>query len=238
LWHKFSQNNIKPAKSNPRKNMTEVEKFIKKLHRLEKSGDLEVEHLLKALKIPDPALIEPLREMSRQYDWQPMNDDLVVPMAAWVDAICIYLEGGVAGLIKAINRPKQFFGIVFGTIEELPPHEALDAFLQLGEEFARGIPPKKKSFAKCYIYTLMNFSCGIKSQKIGARAHDAFVPILKGLIAATIGTKDENMAEYATICFEALGDTSDTEYLKSLAFNEKRYKNIGKTVAKKDNEKI
>ena len=34
--------------------MTEVEKFIKKLHRLEKSGDLEVEHLLKALKIPDP----------------------------------------------------------------------------------------------------------------------------------------------------------------------------------------
>ena len=213
--------------------MTEVEKFIKKLHRLEKSGDLEVEHLLKALKIPDPTLIEPLREMSRQYDWQPMNDDLVVPMAAWVDAICIYLESGVAGLIKAINRPKQFFGIVFGAIEELPPHEALDAFLQLGEEFARGIPPKKKSFAKCYIYTLMNFSCGIKSQKIGARTHDAFAPILKGLIAATIGTKDENMAEYATICFEALGDTSDTEYLKSLAFNEKRYKNIGKTIAKR-----
>nr|WP_314996898.1 hypothetical protein [uncultured Campylobacter sp.] len=86
--------------------MTEVEKFIKKLHRLEKSGDLEVEHLLKALKISDPALIEPLREMSRQYDWQPMNDDLVVPMAAWVDAICIYLESGVAGLVKAINRPK------------------------------------------------------------------------------------------------------------------------------------
>lgn len=213
--------------------MTEVEKFIKKLHRLEKSGDLEVEHLLKALKIPDPTLIKPLREMSRQYDWQPMNDDLVVPMAAWVDAICIYLESGVVGLIKAINRPKQFFGIVFGIIEELPSHEALDAFLQLGEEFARGIPPKKKSFAKCYIYTLMNFSCGIKSQKIGAQTHDAFVPILKGLIAATIGTKDESTAEYAAICFEALGDTSDTEYLKSLTFNEKRYKNIGKTVAKR-----
>ena len=94
--------------------MTEVEKFIKKLHRLEKSGDLEVEHLLKALKISDPALIEPLREMSRQYDWQPMNDDLIAPMAAWVDAICIYLESGVAGLIKAINRPNRFFRIVFG----------------------------------------------------------------------------------------------------------------------------
>ena len=41
------------------------------------------------------------------------------------------------------------------------------------------------------------------------------------------------MAEHAAIYFEALGDTSDTEYLKSLAFNEKRYKNIGKTVAKR-----
>lgn len=213
--------------------MTEVEKFIKKLHRLEKSGDLEVEHLLKALKIPDPALIEPLREMSRQYDWQPMNDDLIAPMAAWVDAICIYLESGVAGLIKAINRPKQFFRIVFGTIEELPPHEALDAFLQLGEEFAHGIPPKKKSFAKCYIYALTHSSRSIKDEKVGARTHDAFVPILKGLIAATIGTKDEIVAEHATICFEVLGDTSDTEYLKSLAFNEKRYKNIGKTVVKR-----
>ncbi|MFC2429259.1 MAG: hypothetical protein ACFNTA_09960 [Campylobacter sp.] len=112
--------------------MTEVEKFIKKLHRLEKSGDLEVEHLLKALKIPDPALIEPLREMSRQYNWQPMNDDLIAPMAAWVDAICIYLESGVAGLIKAINRPKQFFGIVFWH------HRGATAARGLGCVFAAG----------------------------------------------------------------------------------------------------
>lgn len=34
--------------------MTEVEKFIKKLHRLEKSGDLEVEHLLKSAKDTGP----------------------------------------------------------------------------------------------------------------------------------------------------------------------------------------
>ena len=31
--------------------MTEVEKFIKKLHRLEKSGDLEVEHLLNRTRL-------------------------------------------------------------------------------------------------------------------------------------------------------------------------------------------
>ena len=91
--------------------------------------------------------------MSRQYDWQPMNDELIVPMAAWVDAICIYLESGVAGLIKAINRPKQFFGIVFGTIEELPPHEALDAFLQLGEEFARVVSRLRKRALQSAIST-------------------------------------------------------------------------------------
>ena len=217
--------------------MTETEKIIKKLHRLEKSGDLEVEHLLKVLKTPSPALIGPLREMSRQYDWQPMNDDLVIPFAAWVDAICIYLESGTAGLVKAVNRPKQFFRIVFGVLEELPAHEALEAFLQLGGKFALGIPPRKKSFAKCYTYALANLSYSIKDQKPGAQMHDAFIPILKGLITATIRTKDEIVAEHAAVCFGALGNLGDMEYLKSIVFEGKYYKNTGKTIAKRIEKK-
>ena len=70
--------------------MTEtVEKQIKKLHRLEKKGDLEVEHLLEILKTPSKEYIVPLQEMVVQYDWQPMNDELIIPFAAWVEAICI-----------------------------------------------------------------------------------------------------------------------------------------------------
>ena len=58
--------------------MTEaVAKYIKKLHQLEKKGNLEVEDLLKILKTPNKEYITPLREMVAQYDWQPLNDELI-----------------------------------------------------------------------------------------------------------------------------------------------------------------
>ena len=47
--------------------MTEaVAKYIKKLHQLEKKGNLEVEDLLKILKTPNKEYITPLREMVAQ----------------------------------------------------------------------------------------------------------------------------------------------------------------------------
>ena len=50
--------------------MTEaVAKHIKKLHQLEKKGNLEVEDLLKILKTPNKEYITPLREMVAQYHW-------------------------------------------------------------------------------------------------------------------------------------------------------------------------
>ena len=70
--------------------MTEaVAKHTKKLHQLEKKGNLEVEDLLKILKTPNKEYITPLREMVAQYHWQPLNDELIVPFASWVDALCI-----------------------------------------------------------------------------------------------------------------------------------------------------
>ena len=88
--------------------MTEaVAKHIKKLHQLEKKGNLEVEDLLKILKTPNKEYITPLREMVAQYHWQPLNDELIVPFASWVDALCIYLEEGVQGLVKSIHKTKK-----------------------------------------------------------------------------------------------------------------------------------
>ena len=37
-----------------------------------------------------------------------MNDELIIPFATWVEAICIYLEEGTQGLVKAIDKPKEF----------------------------------------------------------------------------------------------------------------------------------
>ena len=218
--------------------MTEaVEKQIKKLHRLEKKGDLEVEHLLKILKTPSKEYIVPLREMAAQYDWQPMNDKLIIPFAAWVEAICIYLEEGTQGLVKAIDKPKQFFHIVFGVLEEIPISEAFTAFLEIAKTFSAGITDEQEIFVQKYVYPLCEISHQLKGEKMSKDLHDAFVPILKQIISFAQTKKNETIMCSAAVCFQAFGDNSDIEYLKSLTFTEDYYKNTGKTIAKRIEKK-
>ena len=218
--------------------MTEaVEKHIKKLHRLEKKGDLEVEHLLKILKTPSKEYIVPLREMAAQYDWQPMNDKLIIPFAAWVEAICIYLEEGTQGLVKAIDKPKQFFHFVFGVLEEIPISEAFTAFLEIAKTFSAGITDEQEIFVQKYVYPLCEISHQLKGEKMSKDLHDAFVPILKQIISFAQTKKNETIMCSAAVCFQAFGDNSDIEYLKSLTFTEDYYKNTGKTIAKRIEKK-
>ena len=218
--------------------MTEaVEKHIKKLHRLEKKGDLEVEHLLKILKTPSKEYITPLCEMAAQYDWQPMNDELIIPFAAWVEAICIYLEEGTQGLVKAIDKPKEFFLIVFGVLEELPIDEALPAFLNIAETFSAGITDEQEFFVQKYAYSLCNISHRLKGEKMSKDLHEAFVPVLKQISSFAQTKKNEALMCSATVSFQAFGDKSDIEYLKSLIFTEDYYKNTGKTIAKRIEKK-
>ena len=218
--------------------MTEaVEKQIKKFHRLEKKGDLEVEHLLKILKNPSKEYIAPLQEMVVLYDWQPMNDELIIPFAAWVEAICIYLEEGTQGLVKAIDKPKEFFHIVFGVLEEIPVSEAFTAFLEIAKTFSTGITDEQEDFIKKYAYSLCCISHQLKGEKANKDLHEAFVPILKQIISFAQTKKNETIMCSATVCFQAFGDKSDIEYLKSLTFTEDYYKNIGKTIIKRIEKK-
>ena len=218
--------------------MTEtVEKQIKKLHRLEKKGDLEVEDLLKILKTPSKEYIAHLQEMVVLYDWQPMNDELIIPFAAWVEAICIYLEEGTQGLVKAIDKPKEFFLIVFGVLEELPIDEALPAFLDIAETFSAGITDEQEFFVQKYVYPLCNISHRLKGEKVSKDLHEAFVPILKQIISCAQTKKNETIMCSAAVCFQAFGDKSDIPYLKALPFTEAYYKNTGKTIAKRIEKK-
>ena len=218
--------------------MTEtVEKHIKKLHRLEKKGDLEVEHLLKILKTPNKEYITPLQEMVVQYHWQPLNDELIVPFASWVDAICIYLEEGTKGLSKALYKTKDFFHIVFGVLEELPTEEALPAFLEIAQTFSTNITDEQQDFVQKYTYSLCNISHQLKGEKASKDIHEAFVPVLKQIISFAQTKKNEALMCSAAVCFQAFGDKSDIEYLKSLTFTEDYYKNTGKTIAKRIEKK-
>ena len=218
--------------------MTEaVAKHIKKLHQLEKKGNLEVEDLLKILKTPNKEYITPLREMVAQYDWQPLNDELIVPFASWVDAICIYLEEGTKGLSKAPYKTKDFFHIVFGVLEGLPTEEALPAFLEIAQNFSDKITDEQQDFVQKYAYSLCNISHQLKGEKVNKDLHEAFVPILKQIISFAQSKKDEVLMCSATVCFQAFGDKSDIPYLKALSFTEAYYKNTGKTIAKRIEKK-
>ena len=218
--------------------MTEVvAKHIKKLHLLEKKGNLEVEDLLKILKTPNKEYITPLREMVAQYDWQPLNDELIVPFASWVEAICIYLEEGIKGLSKAIYKTKDFFHIIFGVLEELPTEESLPAFLEIAHTFSTNITDEQEDFVKEYTYALCDISHQLKSEKVNKDLHEAFVPILKQIISFGQSKKDEVLMCSAAVCFQAFGDKSDIPYLKALPFTEDYYKSTGKTIAKRIEKK-
>ena len=215
-----------------------VAKHIKKLHQLEKKGDLEIEDLLKILKTPNKEYITPLQEMVAQYHWQPLNDELIVPFASWVDALCIYLEEGTQGLVKAIDKPKEFFLIVFGVLEELPIDEALPAFLNIAETFSAGITDEQEFFVQKYVYPLCEISHQLKGEKMSKDLHEAFVPILKQIISFAQTKKNETIMCSAAVCFQAFGDKSDIPYLKALPFTEAYYKNTGKTIAKRIEKKF
>ena len=218
--------------------MTEaVEKHIKKLHQLEKKGNLEVEHLLKILKIPNKEYTTPLQEMVAQYHWQPLNDELIIPFASWVDAICIYLEEGAQGLVKAIYKTKDFFHIIFGVLEELPTEEALPAFLEIAQTFLPHITDEQEDFVKEYTYKLCDISHRLKSEKVNKDLHEVFVPILKQIISFAQSKKDEVLMCSAAVCFQAFGNESDIPYLKALSFIDAYYKNTGKTIAKRIEKK-
>ena len=211
--------------------MTEVvAKHIKKLHLLEKKGNLEVEDLLKILKTPNKEYITPLREMVAQYDWQPLNDELIVPFASWVDAICIYLEEGVQGLVKSIHKTKDFFSIIFGVLKGLPTEESLPAFLEIAQNFSAKITDEQEDFVKEYTYELCDISHQLKGEKVNKDLHEAFVPILKQIISFGQSKKDEMLMCSAAVCFQAFGNKSDIPYLKALPFTEAYYKNTGKII--------
>jgi len=218
--------------------MTEaVAKYIRKLHQLEKKGDLEVEDLLKILKTPNKEYITPLREMVAQYHWQPQNDELIVPFASWVDALCIYLEEGTQGLVKAIHKTKDFFSIVFGVLEELPTEESLPAFLEIAQTFSDKITDEQEDFVKEYTYKLCDISHQLKGENASQDLHEVFVPILKQIISFAQSKKDEVLMCSAAVCFQAFGDNSDIPYLKALSFIDAYYKNTGKTITKRIEKK-
>ena len=122
-------------------------------------------------------------------------------------------------------------------LEEIPVSEAFTAFLEIAKTFSTGITDEQEDFVKKYAYSLCCISHQLKGEKASKDLHEAFVPILKQIISFAQSKKNETIMCNATVCFQAFGDKSDIEYLKSLTFTEDYYKNTGKTIIKRIEKK-
>ncbi|PJK13474.1 hypothetical protein CO614_00955 [Lysobacteraceae bacterium NML120232] len=210
----------------------ETEKALKKLHRLAKKGELEVEDLLKLLKTPDAKFVAPLREMVEQYDWQPLNDQLVVPFASWVDVVCLYLEQGVEGLILAAKNKGCFAELALAALPELPTEESFSAFVEISGVFEPEIGEEDSELAKNFIYELCDASHRLSKEPIPEALRQQLIPILKKFVLWGDKTGDENVKVHALVPFRYVGTMADIDFVKAASFSEAHYQGTEKIVIK------
>ena len=97
-----------------------------------RAGRLEVEHLLKEARHPDPALADALDALSAALHWYSSgvleDGSRVVPLAAWARVVSMYAREGHPGLLALATEP-GLADFVIGLLEELKTKEALDTLL-------------------------------------------------------------------------------------------------------------
>lgn len=210
----------------------DINKIIKKFHRLENKGDLEVEDLLKILKTPDVRFIAPLKEMAKQYDWQPLNNQLIVPFASWVDAICLYLEKGMQGLVIATQKKDDFAELVLSVVSELPISQSIPAFIAIASVFEPEINENDSDFAKKFAYNLCDNSHRIKKEPISEELRLQLIPILKKMIIWADKIDNESVKSASLVPFRYIGTMADIDFIKSISFSKEYNTNIPKIVIK------
>ena len=199
----------------------EVAKIIKKLHRLAKKDELEVEDLLTLLKTPDTKFITPLQQMAKEYDWQADNDRLIIPFATWVETVCLYFEKGIEGFIQAAKVKDRFAQFVLSALPELPILESLPAFVEIANVFEPTIKPKDKDFVQKYANALCDTAHLLKNQSISQELQRQLIDILKKLICFADEVADENIKIWALVPFRYIGTLADIDFIQNICFSEK-----------------
>ena len=200
-----------------------IEKHLKKLYRLAEQEALEVEDLLKLVKTPDRQWVAPLREMSAHFGWLPVNDQLQIPFAEWVDAICLYFEQGVDGVITAARQKDASSAFALSLLAEMPPETSLPAFMAIAGAITAEPDEAEHSFIKKYAASLCQVSHTLKKQLPPAATAEAIVPILKQIIAVAEHLADESVKIAAVVSFQAFGRPHDTDYLQTVSFRQNGY---------------
>lgn len=116
-------------------------------------NELEVEHLLALIQAPDPSLISVLNDLEAEHGWPHSHlvaGQHVVPFGRWSEVVKAFIQSGVSGLEKLIDKasPKEeYLSFCLAVLEELHNKEAVASTLrilrkhkdQLSEEEIDGI---------------------------------------------------------------------------------------------------
>lgn len=127
---------------------------------------MEVEDLLKLLKKPCISLAEPLRKMAKMYDWRPINQECIVPLATWAEVVALYFEKGIQGITALAKKKYEMSALALSTLDYLPSVEAFEAFLAISECFEADLMNENPEFIAKYAHNLCIFSHSLKKTSI------------------------------------------------------------------------
>jgi hypothetical protein len=99
------------------------------------NNTLEVEHLLRVLSTADATDAPFIRSLSTEYGWSVtgvVGRRRVVPFACWADAVCRYLEGGCAAVVRMSQESPSMIEFCLGVLEEVKTAESVSAMLEVG----------------------------------------------------------------------------------------------------------
>jgi len=126
-WVEFSPRGEKQKTDDP-KSLTA--KLVQRLRDREKKGCVEVEHLLGAAMKGDASLVPGLLELKDEFGWGKQKKGQV-PLGAWVDVICIYLERGVRAVVEAVQAGEVEPLMAMGLLDDTKSDEAVRGSLAI-----------------------------------------------------------------------------------------------------------
>ena len=184
---------------------SKVEARLATLRSRAKRKDVEVEHLIAFAQIGDSAAAQPLRDLAAEYAW-PRKGARIVPLAAWVDVIAMFLEKGADGIVAAAKRKKLDVELVLSLLEELPSAKSATGALTiaLGAEKERKEPLLKLA--------LSALGMAIDDVTLDAKTSRAARELAHRQLARKLGPV-EVMACYNVLA--VVGDATSAERIKA-----------------------
>lgn len=105
------------------------------LSRKAADNSLEVEHIVKVAELGDSSDASFLRALKEEHRWSDTGREghkLVVPFGRWADTVCVFLEDGYPGLVRAAKDSPEAADFCVSVLDDLKSAASVSALLAIG----------------------------------------------------------------------------------------------------------